>query len=121
MVWDNTVDRARELYQAATREKVKLIKMWREKLEDVGMANEAERGERGRWLGEMSGLAVRLREDLQVSGADTIGRVVLWCDEKLILELYLCVSRAYSTSLGDRWRNMGSKRRAWWNRCRILR
>ncbi|SYW83011.1 uncharacterized protein UHO2_04928 [Ustilago hordei] len=54
-----------ELYQAATREKVKLIKMWREKLEDVGMANEAERGERGRWLGEMSGLAVRLREDLQ--------------------------------------------------------
>ncbi|CCF52146.1 hypothetical protein NDA11_006784 [Ustilago hordei] len=62
--WRDT-DRARELYQAATREKVKLIKMWREKLEDVGMANEAERGERGRWLGEMSGLAVRLREDLQ--------------------------------------------------------
>ncbi|SYW75956.1 uncharacterized protein UBRO2_01111 [Ustilago bromivora] len=54
-----------ELYQAATREKVKLIKMWREKLEDVGMANEVERGERGRWMGEVSGLAVRLREDLQ--------------------------------------------------------
>ncbi|SJX63976.1 uncharacterized protein SRS1_11207 [Sporisorium reilianum f. sp. reilianum] len=58
-------DHAREMYKAATREKIALIRLWRQKAEETSELSNAERLERQEWLHNLSSLKDQMQDDLQ--------------------------------------------------------
>ncbi|SPO28733.1 uncharacterized protein UTRI_04611 [Ustilago trichophora] len=59
------IDRARDLYRAATQEKIALLRFWRQNAQDAADASNADRIERKEWLRELSLLRTSMRNDLQ--------------------------------------------------------
>ena len=59
-------DRARKLYQAATQEKIALIRFWNEHLRNAVEMDDAERLDRKGWMQDLSLLKDQMRADLQV-------------------------------------------------------
>lgn len=62
-------DRARELYMAATQEKIALIRFLKQNVQDAAIAYQIDRLERREWLQDITLLRDGLQHDLIVSRA----------------------------------------------------
>ncbi|SPO28174.1 uncharacterized protein UTRI_04611_B [Ustilago trichophora] len=67
--WKDT-DRARDLYKAATHEKIALLRFWRQNVQDAAEASNADRLERQEWLRELSLFKANMQLDLQTILSD---------------------------------------------------
>ena len=63
----STSDSARELYKAATHEKVALLRFWQKEAQDAAHASDVERRDRQIWLQDLSLLRNQMQDELQVS------------------------------------------------------
>ncbi|CDR99516.1 hypothetical protein [Sporisorium scitamineum] len=62
--WRDT-DHAREMYKAATQEKIALIRLWRQKAEENSEMSTTERLERQEWLHNLYSLKDQMQDDVQ--------------------------------------------------------
>lgn len=76
------IDRARDLYRAATQEKIALLRFWRQNAQDAADASNADRIERQEWLRELSLLKASMRNDLQVSKG-LFRLEAVWCQDSI--------------------------------------
>lgn len=59
-------DRARDIYKAATHEKLAFLRFWNQKARQAAEAADADRVERTEWLQSLTVLKDKLPDDLQV-------------------------------------------------------